>query len=69
MIWGLDLSPLNDPGLIDRITTRCFQNGLIIENAGRKGQVLKFLTPLTLTESELREGIDIVDQSMSVELK
>ncbi len=69
MIWGIDLTQLKEPTLIDQVTTRCFEEGLIIENAGRKGQVLKFLPPLTLTEAELREGIDIVEHAMSSVLK
>jgi len=69
MIWGLDLTPLNEPTLIDQVTTKCFEEGLIIENAGRKGQVLKFLPPLTVTETELREGIDIVEHALLKVLK
>ncbi|MVF12544.1 diaminobutyrate--2-oxoglutarate transaminase [Ketobacter sp. MCCC 1A13808] len=69
MIWGLDLTPLKEPTLIDQVTTKCFEEGLIIENAGRKGQVLKFLPPLTVTETELREGIDIVEHALLKVLK
>lgn len=64
MIWGLDLAPLKEPALIDQLTAQCFEDGLIIENAGRKGQVLKFLPPLTLTEKELRTGMEIVEHAL-----
>lgn len=64
MIWGLDFSALGDPDLIERVLATCFENGLILENCGRKGQVMKFLPPLVVSEGELNEGLDIIQQSM-----
>jgi len=64
LIWGVDLSPLKNEKLIDVITENCFDAGLIIENAGRKGQVLKLLPPLTVTMDELSLGLEIIERSM-----
>lgn len=64
MIWGIDFSAMGDPDLIERVLATCFENGLIIENCGRKGQVMKFLPPLVASETELREGFDIIQQAM-----
>lgn len=64
MIWGIDFSCVDDPDLIERILATCFENGLILENCGRKGQVMKFLPPLVASESELKEGLDIIRDAM-----
>lgn len=69
MIWGVDFAPLQDESLIDRVTNACFENNLIIENAGRKGQVLKLLPPLTATEDELNLGLQIIDNAIKSALK
>lgn len=63
LIWGVDLSALQNEKLIDTITTNCFEDGLIIENAGRKGQVLKLLPPLTVTVEELGSGLEIIERA------
>jgi len=64
MIWGIDFSCVDDPDLIERILATCFENGLILENCGRKGQVMKFLPPLVASEAELKEGLDIIRDAM-----
>lgn len=64
MIWGVDLSPLNNLRLIDQVTNLCFEEGLIIENAGRKGQVLKLLPALTTTEDDLLAGLGIIEHAL-----
>lgn len=64
MIWGIDLSALGNDRLIDQITSQCFQDGLIIENAGRKGQVLKLLPPLTISNEELHAGLEIMEHAI-----
>lgn len=64
MLWGIDFSAMGDPDLIERVLATCFDNGLIIENCGRKGQVMKFLPPLVVTEAEVKEGLDIIQHAM-----
>ena len=68
MICGVDFTPLQDESLIGKVTDCCFEQDLIIENAGRKGQVLKLLPPLTASEEELLAGLAIIDQAMKTAL-
>jgi diaminobutyrate-2-oxoglutarate transaminase len=37
---------------------------LIIETCGSRGQVVKLLPPLTLTDAELASGLDILEQAV-----
>lgn len=60
LIWGVDLSALDNPALVDDICMRCFDNQLIIENAGRAGQVLKLLPPLNIRMEDLQQGCEIL---------
>ena len=68
MIWGADLSKLEDEEVTDKILKRCFDAGLIIESAGRKGQVVKLLPSLTIPMELLKEGCEIVKQAFTAEL-
>ena len=43
---------------------KCFENGLIIEGAGRKNSVVKLMPPLVITEEELVEGMKIIKDSV-----
>lgn len=61
MVWGLDLA---QPGVAGEASQEAFKRGLLVETAGANDQVLKFLPPLTIEEDLLREGLDIVDQSL-----
>ncbi|MVF14803.1 diaminobutyrate--2-oxoglutarate transaminase [Ketobacter sp. MCCC 1A13808] len=64
LIWGLDFSVIGNSDLVERVLAKCFDKGLLIENAGRKGQVMKLLPPLTISENELQQGLDIIRDSM-----
>lgn len=59
-IWGL-ASP--HAGLGGRISKACFKRGLIIETAGSRDRVLKFLAPLTIDEADLKQGLDIIEEA------
>lgn len=48
--------------IASQITRRCFDEGLIIETSGADDQVVKFLTPLTISDEALKTGVDIVEQ-------
>lgn len=61
LMFGLE--SLADEALAGQIQKKCFENGLIIESCGSNGQVLKFLMPLTITETELNKGLSIVEQA------
>ncbi len=44
------------------ITERAFDKGLVIETSGSDGQVVKILAPLTIEESTLNAGLDILEK-------
>jgi diaminobutyrate-2-oxoglutarate transaminase len=50
--------------LAGAITQRAFKSGLIIETSGADDQVVKFLCPLTISDENLKKGIDIVEQAI-----
>lgn len=64
MIWGLDLSAIGD-GTAERLSARCFELGLVIETAGRRDSVLKFLPPLTIEDDLLERGLAIVERALA----
>ncbi|WP_136067701.1 diaminobutyrate--2-oxoglutarate transaminase [Modicisalibacter radicis] len=49
--------------IADKITHQAFENGLIIETSGQDGEVVKCLCPLTITDEDLLEGLDILEAS------
>jgi diaminobutyrate-2-oxoglutarate transaminase len=53
-----------DGEVAERITHQAFINGLIIETSGAESEVIKCLSPLTITEADLREGIEILARSI-----
>lgn len=50
--------------LAEKITRKSFKEGLIIETSGADDQVIKFLCPLTITDANLKQGIDIVEHAI-----
>jgi diaminobutyrate-2-oxoglutarate transaminase len=65
MMQGLDVG---DGALASSVSKRCYADGLIIETAGPRGQVLKVLAPLTTPDAVLAEGLSIVDAAMAKEV-
>ncbi len=63
MIWGIDFSSI-DYKLAKKISHTCFENGLVIELAGRKDCVLKLLPPLTIEPDHLKKGLQIIKDSV-----
>jgi len=61
MVWGIEMDP---PGLASEASQEAFQRGLLIETAGARDHVLKFLPPLVIDEDLLREGLGIVEQAL-----
>jgi len=51
--------------LAGKITKKAFSKGLVIETSGADDQVIKLLCPLIISEQNLRNGIDIIEQSIS----
>ncbi|MFQ5510025.1 MAG: diaminobutyrate--2-oxoglutarate transaminase [Leptospirillia bacterium] len=59
MVWGIEFG---DPDMAGRISHEAFKRGLIIETAGAKSNVLKFLPPLNIEEETLREGLALISE-------
>ena len=53
--------------IADSITSRAFENGLIIETAGNQGQVVKCFCPLTIEMQDLEKGLQIVVDAIAAE--
>lgn len=48
------------------IAKTCFDNGMVIETAGPEDEVVKFFCPLTITESELEQGLSIFENAVEL---
>lgn len=49
--------------IADKITHKAFEKGLVIETSGQAGEVVKCLCPLTISDEDLLEGLDILEAS------
>ncbi|WP_329042902.1 diaminobutyrate--2-oxoglutarate transaminase [Streptomyces sp. NBC_00178] len=66
---GFREAPGADGGdLASRVSTGAFRRGLLVETSGADGSVVKLLPPLTVTESELDQGIDILASAVDAVL-
>ena len=61
LIQGLDLGQC---GLGATVSREAFSRGLIIESCGATDCVVKLLPPLTISDSELEAGLDILQKSI-----
>lgn len=48
----------------DKIVQFANEHGLLLLNAGLRGNCIRFLSPLTIPENELYEGLDIIEKGM-----
>ena len=48
--------------LAKKITSTAFENGLVLETSGSNDQVVKCLIPLTITDEQLNQGLDILEE-------
>ncbi|HUS97773.1 MAG TPA: aminotransferase class III-fold pyridoxal phosphate-dependent enzyme, partial [Hyphomicrobiaceae bacterium] len=53
-----------DHSIATRVSRAAFENGVIAETTGANDQVLKFLAPLTISEDELRRGLDGIEKAI-----
>jgi 4-aminobutyrate aminotransferase / (S)-3-amino-2-methylpropionate transaminase / 5-aminovalerate transaminase len=53
------------PTETDEVYRRCWQSGLILYKAGTYGNVIRFLAPLTISDEELDEGLDILEEAVA----
>ncbi len=65
LIYGLNI-PFQ--GFCHEVSSEAFERGLIIELAGARDDVLKFLPPLVIEEELLQEGLKIIDDAIGAVL-
>jgi diaminobutyrate-2-oxoglutarate transaminase len=63
LIWGIDLANFGGASFAKKITSRCFELGLIVERVGRNDTVIKILPPLTIELSTLQKGCSIIQEA------
>lgn len=61
MIQGIEFK---DPATAGAICAAAFNRGLLIETSGASDEVLKLLPPLTIEESALTQGLEILQESV-----
>jgi diaminobutyrate-2-oxoglutarate transaminase len=61
MIQGIQM---RDPDKAKAIAKRAFQRGLLIERCGSQDEVLKIIPPLVIDKELMKEGIQIIEQSI-----
>jgi len=66
LIWGIDVF---DEKLSKAIVSECFENGLILERAGRNNSVVKIMPALTISNDLLIKGLDILNNALEKILK
>jgi diaminobutyrate-2-oxoglutarate transaminase len=66
LIQGLDV---RCGALARRVINRAFESGLVIEASGAYDEVLKIMPALTISESLLQEGLDILTDSLAYAIK
>jgi diaminobutyrate-2-oxoglutarate transaminase len=49
-----------------RVAHLAFERGMVIETSGPRGEVLKFLTALTITDDELKRGLSILGECIAI---
>jgi 4-aminobutyrate aminotransferase/(S)-3-amino-2-methylpropionate transaminase len=43
----------------------CHLNGVLVLNAGTYGNVIRFLPPLAITDAQLHEALDILEEGIA----
>jgi diaminobutyrate-2-oxoglutarate transaminase len=66
LIFGLEIQPSS---VAKGVVRECFQRGLIMELCGPRSNVLKFLPPLVIEPSVLRQGLGRIRQAIETVLK
>jgi diaminobutyrate-2-oxoglutarate transaminase len=59
MIWGVEFTRGE---VVKKIAEDMFKQGILIETCGNKGQVLKLLAPLTISDDNLKIGLEKLEE-------
>ena len=65
LIWGIDLVNFGGASFAKKVTSRCFELGLIVERVGRNDTAIKILPPLTIEWPILKKGCLILQQALA----
>ncbi len=65
MMWGIDFSLFSRKDIPKKIVSYCYENGLIIERAGRNGSVVKLMPALTVEIELLEKGCSIIKKAIA----
>lgn len=63
LIQGL-VTPAGDD-MANQFSRKAFEQGLVIETSGAHDEVLKVLPALTITEEQLKKGLEIIERSVA----
>lgn len=55
--------------LANEVSREAFERGLLLETSGPEDEVVKLLPPLTATEQELEQGLDIIAEATRAAVK
>ena len=55
-----------DPDATKRVLTKARENGLILLSCGVYGNAVRLLMPLTISDEQLDEGLDILETALTV---
>ena len=54
----------HDPDAVKRVQAKALEQGLLLLNCGMYGNVIRFLYPLTIPETQFDRALDIIDEAM-----
>ena len=52
------------PEFVSKMIQNALQKGLMLENAGSYGNVIRFLAPLCITDEQLEKGMEIFEEAL-----
>ncbi len=53
------------PSAVDSVVKHCHQNGVLVLNAGTYANVIRFLPPLNISDAQLIDALDVVEQALA----
>lgn len=59
-----DGSRTPNPDATGKVVRHCYEHGVILMSAGSYGNVIRLLMPLVMTDEQLDEGLDVLEQAL-----
>ena len=50
---------------VDAVVKHCHQNGVLVLNAGTYANVIRFLPPLNISDAQLNDALDVIEQGIA----